>query len=279
MEQTVYVDLLFLINFSMDFLGLYIAAKILSVRLSRVRLVLASVIGGIYSVVALFMPSGYFFSLILDLAVSFVMSVVAHLKRRGDGIFLFWISYFASSMALGGFMSAIFTLLNRSGLGELQAETGDGISVWLFALIAIASGLITLMGGRFFRKKASVREAKVILYFNGKKIVLSALVDSGNLLCEPLSGRSCIVTDRSALRALLPPEFYSGSLSSLPPELAKLVRLVPATSAVGDRMLVAVRMDKIEIDSGRGSYEVDALVALTDIDADIKVLVPSVLIK
>jgi hypothetical protein len=44
-------------------------------------------------------------------------------------------------------------------------------------------------------------------------------------------------------------------------------------------MLVAFRMDKIEINSGKGFYEVDALVAITKLDGETKALVPGALLK
>ena len=52
----VYIDLYVLINFSMDFLCFFITSKILQGPVRFWRMTLASVIGGIYAGVALFLP-------------------------------------------------------------------------------------------------------------------------------------------------------------------------------------------------------------------------------
>ena len=54
---TVYGDVLFLINFSMDFLLLFSTSKIMHLRPSAKRLVISSVLGGAYGVAALFIGS------------------------------------------------------------------------------------------------------------------------------------------------------------------------------------------------------------------------------
>ena len=58
MEQNVYVDLLFLIDFSMDFMCFYITSKILHRKISPIRTVLACILGGVYSVTVLFITTG-----------------------------------------------------------------------------------------------------------------------------------------------------------------------------------------------------------------------------
>ena len=67
MTQTVYVDLYFLINFSMDFLCFFLTSKLLSAKLSFGRTLVASTLGGIYANLALFLPVSVFFSLVIDM--------------------------------------------------------------------------------------------------------------------------------------------------------------------------------------------------------------------
>ena len=50
MEQVVYGDVLFIINFSMDFLSLYVTAKFIHLRLRLVPAIAAAAIGAVYGV-------------------------------------------------------------------------------------------------------------------------------------------------------------------------------------------------------------------------------------
>jgi len=283
MENTVYADLLFLVNFSMDFLCFYISSKILSFRMSPIRMVIGAAIGGAYSVAVLFLPSLYGLSFFVDLAVCFFMCLVVWRMSKASDIFLGFLFYFAVSMALGGFMTAIFNLLNRLGFDKLDAGTGDGISVWLFALIALISGAVTLIGGKFFRRRSTERYVELEVRYGDKTKKISAFVDSGNLLCEPISGKSCVIIDTKEAEGFLPGEILSaaarGGVTLLASDAhAKNIRLVPATSATGESLLVALRVDKMRIDAGNGMYEIDALLALTSLEGK-GALVPATLLR
>ena len=283
MEKTVYADLLFLINFSMDFLCFYISSKILSFKLSPLRAVIGSALGGVYSVAVLFLPSFYGLSFLIDIAVGFLMCLVVWgIARRGD-VFLGFMLYFAVSMALGGFMTAIFNLLNRLGFDKIDVGSGDGISVWLFAIIALISGAVTLIGGRFFRRRSSERSAELEISYGGRTKRISAFVDTGNLLSEPISGKPCVIADVKELDGFLPSEILSASARGGVTLLAsgahaRNIRLVPAATATGEGLLVALKVDKMRIDAGRGMYETDALLALTSLEGK-AALIPASLLR
>ena len=94
-RMIVYGDLLFLINFSMDFLCFYIACLLLHKRIAIFRTCLASVIGGIYSVAALFIKTQGGIALFLDISVlAFMCAIVFATKNTSlwwmlKAIFLF----------------------------------------------------------------------------------------------------------------------------------------------------------------------------------------------
>lgn len=273
MGQTVYVDLLFMINFSMDFLCFFVCAKILGRKLSVGRAVAASAVGGIYSDIALFIPVSYLPSLVIDLAVCAVICAIVFLRKgRGRELPLYILVYFAISMALGGFMTAIFNLLNKADI-PLEGTSSDGISVWMFALLAILSAIFTLVGGRFFRRRASQKSAELSITYNGKSVRLFAMTDSGNLLKDPISGKPCIVADICALEPIIPKgilraarEKRFSEIEKLSPEDARKVRMIPIKTAGGEGALIALRADKITIDREGVNEALDALIALSDIN-------------
>ena len=290
MERTVYIDLLFLINFSMDFLCFYISARIISVRFSALRAVAASVLGGIYSGAALFVPANAVVSVSIDVLVCFFMCLIAFGGGKKVGIIFVTLVYFSVSMALGGFMTALFNLLNRMGFSSLASDSteGDGISVWLFALLAAVSAVFTLLGGRSFRRRSAQKSAAVRIRLGKNEKTLSAMVDSGNLLREPISGRSCIAVEMDALGGIVPDEVLSAaraervsSVEFIDKSFLKNVRLVPAHTATGERILIGIRADSLFIDAGRGEFESDAYIVLSKLNAPkgTEALVPSELLN
>ncbi len=266
MEQVVYVDLFFIINFSMDFLCFFLEMQLLGGKLSVGRTVCASVLGGIYACIALFLPLAGIWDIVLDCAVCALMCIVAF--RGVAHLFGNTVLYMAISAVLGGFMTAMFLLLNRMDLplGDIE---GDGISAYVLALLALASALGAYLWGKVFRRRTSVKYTTLYIELDGKSVTLKGLCDSGNLLCEPISGKPCIVADTAALSPCLPEDILKmsrrGGIDARIPleKSAKRIRLIPTVTATGEGVLIALRADKIYLGEGRERREVDALVALS----------------
>lgn len=276
MGQTVYADLLFLINFSMDFLCYYITSKLMHRKLPSVRAIIASAIGGVYAVLILLSGVVPPLELVCNIIAGVIMCIIVFAKKgtRPGRVLLSSLVYVGVSVALGGLMTAIFNMLNLLGLplGSIE-ESGDGIPVWLFAILAAVSGTATLAGGRFFKKKQSQRTADVEITIKDKTVRLSAILDSGNLLRDPISGKSVIVTDIVRMKDALPSELIRAvkekdpsRLSSLDRDSSKRLHLIPSRTAHGEGMLYAMKPDRMTICNGKDKREVDALFAPVVLD-------------
>ena len=285
MEQTVYVDIYFLINFSMDLLCFYLTARLLSGKLSLLRGVLAAALGGLYANAALLLGIGGIYGFLLDVLALALICIVA-LARRGElkRIPLYILVFAGVSSALGGIMTALFYLFNRSGAFDFIKESdGDGVSVWLFAILAAISAVITLIGGRGATRRMSASEVELEITLGGRTATLRGMTDSGNLLRDPISGKPCVVVDSRRLGRLLPTELSElnegdaiSKIGRLRGELRKRVSVIPVSTASGESMLVGVRAERIRIKKGREERDVDAILALSELQ--VGALVPSCLL-
>lgn len=272
MEQTVYGDLLFLINFSMDFLCLFLVARLLAKPFSLPRTVLAAALGGIYSVTALFLTLGAWGRL-ADLLVCVLICAVAFGDKREGWSSLALLSgaFVLASMLLGGVMTAIFNLMNRADPPLDSFADDDSIPLWLFALVTAAASLITWIGGRFLRRRGQIPEAQVEIQLGGRKTVIRAMCDSGNLLRDTVSGKPVIVSDIKNAVNLLPvdcahiTEWNADTVQALPPPLAARVRLIPTSSVGADGILLALRPDSVVIRVGNRTRSADALIGFAKI--------------
>lgn len=281
MGQTVYVDLYFMINFSMDFLCFFLVSELFGTRLPTVRALLAAAIGGIYANVILFVPINGIFEILLDLLICTAMCItVFGIKKK---IIIYITAYVSASAILGGFMTALFAFLNKTDIPILSVGS-DGISAWLLVFLAILSGGASLLGGRFLKRKSSKKYTVVKIIFNGRELKLEAYCDSGNLLRDPISGRPCIVADADALDVILPKEIIDAAKTNrigavtFSDDIAAKIRLIPTRTATGDGILTAVRADKIFLIDGKDEREVNALLAICTLGSNndgFKALVPA----
>jgi stage II sporulation protein GA (sporulation sigma-E factor processing peptidase) len=268
--QTVYADVLFLINFSMDFLVLYICARLAGRRLYPFRSALASAIGGAYGVASLFIDVNGFVTSIFDVAALLVICLVAFASNnmRLRDFFGRCILFALISAVLGGIMTALSSMLERSGLASLEYDSGDDISVWLFTIIAAAGGAAAFVGGKRMKRIAAAKSVDVEIKMNGKDIVLRAMTDTGNMLTDPLSGRAVALCELKAIEKLFSAEMTdylrNGEFSArICPEIVSKIRFIPARGALAGKttLLAAFEPDLFTVINAGGRVEADILVA------------------
>ena len=270
-EQNIYVDILFLVNFSMDYLCLYITGRILNLSLSLKRLLIASALGGVYSVLSLFLPFSSSAVFFLDIAICVIISaVVFHRKKHFAGTLLSSLLYFTVSMTVGGVMTALFNLLNKLDL-PFDGLENDSLSVWGFAILAIAAGVISIFGGNYIFKKKEIRDCTLTLTFNKKTVTLDAFSDSGNLLCDAISGKPVIIVDKQACRDIVDQNILDDFLRGMPPNdpAYSHMRITPVHTVSGKSALVILRAEEILITYQKNgktcTFSPDALFALGEV--------------
>lgn len=285
MTQTVYGDLLFFVNFCMDFQCLFLTAKLLRRPFPPLRAALASALGALYACVALFITVSGGVAFFSDLAVCFLMCVAVFAARGTHfrAIFVPFALYFGVSFAVGGVMSGMATLLSRLAL-PIETDAGS-ISSMGFFLLAAFGGLCTFLWGRLCQRRAKVRRALLTLSLFGRELRVQGLVDTANLLIDPVSGRPVVILSAEAAQEWLPPALRDASpatVSALPPALACRVRLIPTKTVTGGGLLLAFLPEEAFVDSGKGNVPVQPAIALAakeSLPADCAALLPSAILN
>lgn len=268
--MTVWGDLLFLINFSMDFLCFYITCLLLHMRLPTARSAAASVLGGVYSVAALFFDLSAPLSAAADIFALVLMCLIVFCVR-GTGltrIIRAIFVYLLVSALLGGVMTALFSLFNGMRLFDGLSDGEEGLDVWIFMLLAVAASFLTVRGGRLFRSSSARRVYELGIFYGDGSVTLRALSDSGNSAVEPISGRSVVFASLSACEPILSEELCEairlgkitdGTLS----EAFLGVRLIPGRGIGGTSLLPAIKPRRACLLIGGERREVDVYLALT----------------
>ena len=284
MTVEVYGDILFLINAGMDALCLLLTAKLLHIPQRMWRWMLASVCGGVYAVAVLWMDVAQPWGFVIDMSVCLLMCGLAF-GRRGElgRLCLYAVVYTAISMVMGGVMTALYQMLRRMGVAAWLPGGDDGISSLAFVLLAGLGGIFTHIWGRFFKKQQRTKSCVLTITMGERQVTLSAMVDSGNLLQDPMGGGLVIPVKTQATLPLLSPrlqdlltrqEKFDDALWEIPE--ASRIRLIPTGTAMGQGILVALRPDIILLTpEGESPYAVKALIAPTPLpEAPADALIP-----
>ena len=289
MEVTVWGDLLFFVNFCIDFQCMFLTAKLLRRRFFLWRAAFFSALGAAYAVAALFFSTSGVLAFILDLFVCLLMCVGAFYVKGEPphAIFLFFFFYFGVSFLIGGAMSGMASLLSRLSL-PLGTYGGDNTGGGFF-LLAFLGGAVTFLWGNITKRRAATARARLRVEIGARALTLVGVIDTANLLCDPVSHRPVVILSSAVAKKLFPIPFANvfassdtKSISLLPNEWAKRVRVLPSDSVAGERLLIGVSPDRTFLDVGKGEQAVDVLVAFAPLSlgkGDAEALIPSVLMN
>lgn len=277
-QQEVYADLYFLVNMSMDLLCLNLTAALLHRGVRRWRLILAAALGGGFALAVLLLGIDGALGTVLDVLAACAICAVAFARRgvRRKSVLLVAArtvgAYFLLSILLGGVMTVLFQWLNRLRL-PFGVISEDHISVWLFAVLALVSGFLTRHGGLLLGFSRRVKTATVNAVLLGRPVTLLAMVDTGNLLRDPASGRSVILCNADKLRDVLPAWVFLpvGDPKRAEREhnyvTARRLRLIPSATATGTALLTAIIPDSLSLTDRDGTRDCDYLVAVAALGA------------
>lgn len=247
--MTVYIDEAFLLNSIIDYLLLLSAAKLAGEPLRRGRMALAALLGGLYGA-AVFLPGwGFLERPLCKLAAAVAMSLLAFGSSRR--LLRVSLTFLGVSAAFGGGVLALQLLSGSSMVLDIKTTLLSAAVCYL---------LMTL----FFRRtvRHAGRELAVAeLTLSGRKCRLTALVDTGNTLTDPHTGRPVMVAEGERLGPLFPPGEALTATQLRDPvgtmesrgEGRGRWRLLPYRSVgVAHGLLLAVRVDHARI--GKEDY-------------------------
>lgn len=235
---TVYGDLLLFTDVLMDLALLYAVSRLGNLKTPWYCLVLASLLGGIYSLASLLPAYGFLRLWYGKLIFSFFMVKVAFPRLRGRRYGVAFLYFYLIGFAMAGAVVCLSWFFRRQGwLSVGFSYTAMGLSAGLL-LVLILSG----WGQGYVKKHLRLYDTveTVTIRYQGKKATVTALFDTGNELCDPVSRRPVVIAEYDALRALLPPYFCAtfenavgvdGVFAALQPyDIGRRLRLIPYTS-------------------------------------------------
>ena len=199
----VYIDALFLLNLVMNYLLLLSAGKLTGEILHRLRLGLGAAAGALYASAVFFPGMGFLTHPLCKASSAVVMLLIGYGGSRR--LLRVSLVFFGVSAAFGGGIFAL-ELLDGQGSALKNGVFYSAMDLRLILLSAAACYVvITLVFRRAVRHSAARGEVvPAVLTVEGRKAVLTALVDTGNTLTDPVTGRPVMVAEGEKVAALFP---------------------------------------------------------------------------
>ncbi|PYG89805.1 stage II sporulation protein GA (sporulation sigma-E factor processing peptidase) [Ruminiclostridium sufflavum DSM 19573] len=206
----VYWDVLVLENFVINYLILLVTAKFMRLRVSTLRLLTGAIVGALYVGFIILQPDlRVYYTTIAKILLSIFIIAITFSPRRIIQFIRTLAIFYISTFIFAGAAFAFLFFNEQGGFVRNGIAYVYGQSQWrmmVFSLITV--GIIIkifweVIQSRLIKEKLLV---PVKISFDNRVIDLSALIDTGNSLKDPLTNIPVMVVEFNALQELLPQE-------------------------------------------------------------------------
>ena len=270
--MTIYLDVIFLENIVINYIMLYVTGIISKAQIKQKRLFLGALIGAIYSVIyylfRLKIYSSFIIKIILSIVIIYVAFNSSNLKELLKKVLLFYLS----SFVFGGAAIAIIYMVNSQNI-TIQ----NGVLVRSYTLRTILIGIVVayftiILAFKIIKISKKDLICEIVVTLNNKEINSKALIDTGNLLKEPITNLPVIVMEHTLLYDILPKEILNnvekilgGDFSKIPEnikeEYSAKLKVIPFSSlGKQNGMLLGIKAENLIINLKEETRKIDKVV-------------------
>lgn len=192
MRYELYVDSLFLINFVMNLYMLMLVNRSTLRTATPGRLLAGAAFGSGGYLLLFFIGGPVIFKLFLGAAGALGMMLITFPVKGLRNFLRLLEKMLFFSFCTGGALLFLIRILHFAG----------GVLTGMFGILGLG-GIVFLFLGRFpWEPKPERSVCRATLIGDGAKLTVSALIDSGNSLVEPISGKPVSVVEEKVFRSL-----------------------------------------------------------------------------
>ena len=259
--MTIYIDIVIIENLIMNYIILCATGIVSKNKIRHLRLIMASLLGAIYSVVAYMKILEIYSNIVLKILLSVIIVYIAYNPQTVKKLWKTLVMFYLVSFVFGGVAFSLIYIIkpqdiimkNGLFLGTYQLKT--------IILGAIVAFTIIIIAVKIIRKKFTTKDmiCDIEIMLNNKKINTKALIDTGNMLKEPITNTPVVVVEKILLYECIPKEILNninqiigGDLEKIPQQIQSQyiskLKLIPFSS-LGKQygMLLGIKVQQIKI--------------------------------
>ena len=259
--MTIYIDIVIIENLIMNYIILCATGIVSKNKIRYLRLIMASLLGAIYSVVAYMKILEIYSNIVLKILLSVIIVYIAYNPQTVKKLWKTLVMFYLVSFVFGGVAFSLIYIIkpqdiimkNGLFLGTYQLKT-----IILGAIVAFA---IIIIAVKIIRKKFTTKDmiCDIEIMLNNKKINTKALIDTGNMLKEPITNTPVVVVEKILLYECIPKEILNninqiigGDLEKIPQQIQSQyiskLKLIPFSSlGKQNGMLLGIKVQQIKI--------------------------------
>ena len=254
--QTIYIDILIVLNIYVNFFLLRTAAGLTHSPLKNLRCAAASFYGSLYSLLILAPELPPVIAVIIRLFAAFTITAAAFGFHGRLRLIINTGAFFAANFILAGLMYAVYPTLLAGRVHFNNSYFYIDFSLMILVVTTVALYAV-VYAARYFLDRFSPQTGsyRVLIHYKNRVIDLAGLADTGNSLVDFFSGAPVIVCDG---------ENFPEMADLVPDKLPRGVRVIPCRTVSGAGLMPVFKPDDVLIINGVSGQRkpVDAVIGL-----------------
>lgn len=259
--MTIYIDVVLIENLLMNYIILFATGVILKIKITHIRLILASLVGAIYTIIAYVSALKIYSNIFLKFILSLIMIYIAFNPKNVKKLFKFTLIFYLTSFVFGGAAFALIYIVKPQDILKNNGLILNSDSLKVIFISAIIAFVIITIGFKVVKNKISAKDmyCNISIKLNHKEIETKAMIDTGNLLKEPITNTPVIVVEHTLLYECIPKEILNhlenilgGDFSEIPENIKEeympKLKVIPFSSlGKQNGMLLGIKAEEVII--------------------------------
>lgn len=268
--MTIYLDVILLENICINYIILFATGLISKAKIKKIRILFSSLIGGIYAVLSFAPIIKIYSNFLMKIVLSITMVYIAFYPKKLKLLIKQLILFYLVSFAFGGCAFCLLYFIKPENILMRNGYLTGTYPIKIALLGGIVGFILVNIAFKLVKVKLTKKDmfCEIEIHFNAKSIALKAMIDTGNLLKDPISGIPVIVAEKQELKKIIPEEIIdnlnkilNGENEELQSEQAKKYlpkfRLIPFSSLgkqnglllgfIADEVIIKIEDDEKKI--------------------------------
>lgn len=257
--MTIYIDLIFFENIIMNSIIIYATSIIIKQKPKILRVLISSIIGAIYSIALYITNYKIYTSIFSKIILSIIMMYVAFKPSNLKKLFKQVLIFYLTSFVFGGVALNLIYFLKPENISIKNGLFTGEYALKVIMLGALVALIIVKISIKIIKSKITTKDmyCKIKMKINKKQIETNAMIDTGNLVKEPITNTPVVIVESSLLEGIIPKEILNnlenilcGNLNNIPQEIQEeyftRLRCIPFSSLGKENgMLVGIKIPEI----------------------------------
>lgn len=208
--MVIYVDELFLENFIMNYIILYITAHFSKIKPKWYRLSLASALGAIYVILTYIVNISIYNNLIFKVILSVLIIIVGFDFKRIVEFLKITCIFYLTTFAIGGAGFCIGYFSDAITITDSGVIYVKEISLKIVIISMLVTFIMARIAVMIVKNKINLSSEyfDIDIFLGNKNVRLNAFLDTGNTIHEPFNRKSVVFVEGERMREIFPQNIY-----------------------------------------------------------------------